>query len=246
MLRESQDAFGHAFLDCLNGDREAAVTIDRDDGLSQDDVGCRVYFGEYDEWSPHLKKAIEYARGRVLDVGCGAGRHSLYLQGKGHEVVGIDESALAVQICRTRGVVDARQMSLTQLSSKLGVFDTVLMMGNNFGLVSNPTRARWFLKRLHSMTSSEARIIAETLDPCATSDPRHLAYHERNRQRGRLPGQVRIRVAYKQYRTSWFDLLLVTRAELEAIVQGTGWRIGEYVDSGGPGYVAVIVKVAKG
>jgi 2-polyprenyl-3-methyl-5-hydroxy-6-metoxy-1,4-benzoquinol methylase len=52
---------------------------------------------------PDEKKAIDYAKGRVLDVGCGAGRHILYLQKKGLKVLGIDQSPLAVNMCKLRG-----------------------------------------------------------------------------------------------------------------------------------------------
>ena len=84
----------------------------------------------------------------VLDVGCGAGRVCLHLQEQGHEVIGIDNSPLAVKVARERGVQDARVLSITQASrNKLGQVDTIVMMGNNFGLFASPKRARWLLRR---------------------------------------------------------------------------------------------------
>ncbi len=80
---------------------------------------------------------MSHARGRVLDIGCGAGRHALYLQKRGFEVVAIDISPLAVDVCRRRGVNDVRLMSITEADSNLGPFDTILMMGANFGLFAN-------------------------------------------------------------------------------------------------------------
>jgi hypothetical protein len=92
------------------------------------------------------------------------------------------------------------------------------------------------------MTSPDARIIAETLDPTQTTNPDHLAYHERNRQRGRVPGQVRIRVRIRKAVGPWFDYLFVSRTELEQIVDGTGWHMAHTLDSGGPGYVAILAR----
>jgi SAM-dependent methyltransferase len=88
------------------------------------------------------RQAMAYVQGRVLDIGCGAGRHALYLQGQGFDALGIDNSPLAVEVCRRRGLLRAQVLPITQVSRALGSFDTILMMGNNFGLVGNPRRAR--------------------------------------------------------------------------------------------------------
>jgi hypothetical protein len=114
------------------------------------------------------------------------------------------------------------------------------MMGNNFGLVGNPTRARWFLRRLKGMTSPEARIIAGTRDVRETDVPEHLAYHARNRAAGRLPGQVRIRMRFKRYVTPWLDLLMVSEDEMRRIVDGTGWRLSETIDAEHGQYFAIL------
>ena len=76
---------------------------ERDDGLITPTGGPGVYFREYEDWPAIEKQAIELARGRVLDIGCGAGRVGGHLQGKGLDVVGVDNSPLAVRTCRERG-----------------------------------------------------------------------------------------------------------------------------------------------
>jgi SAM-dependent methyltransferase len=245
MLRPAEDVFGHAYMDYCEGKGDGVVTIDRDDGRSEAGCEAAAYFKQFQEWPAHQRHAMGHAKGRVLDIGCGVGRHSLHLQEKGCEVVGIDNSPLAVRLCRLRGLTDAREIGVTQISSKLGRFDTVLMLGNNFGLFGTFKRARWLLRRLRGMTSPEARIIAETLDPYAGADPIHLAYHERNRHRGRRGGQVRIRARYGEYKTRWFDLLLISRDEMTELLDGTGWQVGEFIDSGGPGYIAVLTKLGS-
>jgi 2-polyprenyl-3-methyl-5-hydroxy-6-metoxy-1,4-benzoquinol methylase len=239
MLGERQDAFGHELLDYLDGKGSWEI-IERDDGYFNVSPGAALYFSEYEDWSAAEQQAMTYVRGRVLDIGCGAGRHALYLQGQGFDVHGIDNSPGALEVCRRRGLSKTSLMSLTQVSRKLGVFDTVLMMGNNFGLVGNPKRASWFLRRLKGMTSPEARIIAATRDVRYTDEPEHLAYHARNRAQGKPPGQVRIRVRYKRYVTPWIDLLMVSKEELQRVVDGTGWALGKTIDDERGMYVAIL------
>ena len=135
-------------------------------------------------WPKTERQAIRLARGRVLDVGCGAGRVALHLQDRGHEVVGIDLSPLAVEVSRRRGVQDARELPVTRVGDELGRFDTIVMFGNNFGLMGSRRRAPWLLRRFRSMANEDARILAESVNPYKTDNPGHLAYHERNRRRG--------------------------------------------------------------
>ena len=143
---------------------------------------------------------MRFVRGRVLDIGSGAGRHSLYLQGKGYEVVAIDNSPLALEVCRQRGLRNTKQVPISRKNSGLGIFDTVLMMGNNFGLFGSYDWAKRSLKKLHKIMSGQARIIATSNEVYHTEAPEHLAYHERNRERGRMGGQIRLRVRYRMYR----------------------------------------------
>jgi len=240
-MKRNQDASGQAMLDYLNGKRSFEI-CERDDGSICVSPGPAGYFSPYRKWSPHEKKAVRYAKGKVLDVGCGAGRHALYLQSRGLDVVGIDISPRAIEVCRRRGLKQTKVMSIAQLSSRMGAFDTIIMFGNNFGLFANPGRARWLLRRFHKMTSPSGRILAQTLDPYKTTDPLHLSYHRRNRGRGRMAGQARIRIRYRDLTTPWFDYLLVSRKEMREIVKETGWKVARFIDSGGPNYIAVIEK----
>lgn len=230
MLKDEQDAYGHLLMAHHRGEKVMEI-VERDDGFIDVSEGPNTYFAPFEAWPRHQQEAMPYVHGRVVDVGCGAGRVSLYLQRRGHDVLGIDNSPLALEVCRERGVKRLGGLPATQLSRRLGVFDTVVMMGNNFGLLGNPRRARWMLRKFRNMTSPEGRIVAETRDVYQTENPDHLAYHARNRRRGRMPGQVRIRVRYRGYATPYFDYLMVSKEEMEEILRGTVWRAERYLDS---------------
>ena len=239
MLKDGQDAFGHEIYDYFTG-KGGYEIVERDDGLFSISPGPKLYFLEYEEWPRSEQEAMKYVRGKVLDVGCGAGRHSLYLQEQGFDVVGIDNSPLAIEVCQARGLEKAQILSITQITRQLGVFDTILMLGNNFGLVGNPKRAKRILRRFHRMTPEAGRIIAQTRDPYETELPEHLEYHARNREKGRMSGEARIRVRYKKYVTPWIDFLMISKDEMKAILAGTDWEIRDFIDGEQGLYVAVI------
>ena len=239
-LRPQQDAYGRLILDYLEHG-EAVEVVERDDGfVGANSYNPASYFAPLRRWAAAERKAIRLAKGRVLDVGCGAGRVALHLQERGHDVVAIDLSPLALEVARRRGVSDARELSVTQIDRKLGRFDTIVMFGNNFGLVGSARRAPWLLRRFRSITSPGARILASSVNPYLTDDPVHLAYHERNRRRGRMSGSVRIRIRHRDLATPWFDYLLVSPDEMVHLVEGTGWQLREVIDEGQVLYGAVL------
>jgi SAM-dependent methyltransferase len=241
MLKDWQDAFGHEIYDYFRG-KGGYEIVERDDGFFSVSRGPSLYFLEYEKWPESEKEAMKYVKGRVLDVGCGAGRHSLYLQAQGFDVVGMDDSPLAIEACRARGVQSARLLSVTQITHQLGVFDTILMLGNNFALVGNAKRAKWLLRRFHKITSEAGRIIAQTRDPYQTELPEHLEYHARNREKGKMSGAARIRVRYKRYVTPWIDFLMVSKEEMRAILEDTNWEVRDFIDGQQGIYTTIIEK----
>lgn len=235
-----EDAVGQAIWACHKGTKSYEI-VERDDKYF-DVASPKLYFSDFEDWGIHEKRAITYAKGRILDIGCGAGRHALYLQKKGLEVLGIDKSPLAIKICKLRGLNKAKIMPIEQINFKPNSFDTILMMGNNFTLFGNLKKARRLLKKFHKITSENGLIIAEACDPYKTDNPAHLEYYGRNKKIGRMGGQWRIRIRFKNYVTKWFDYLLVSKEEMEEILIGTGWKVREFIDSGNFNYMAVIEK----
>jgi cyclopropane fatty-acyl-phospholipid synthase-like methyltransferase len=238
-VKPEEDAYGALLRAAFEG-ADVREIVERDDSLIEAGSGpAEIYFAPFRRWPAVNRRAMRFVRGRVLDVGCGAGRVCLHLQERGLDVVGIDISPGAVDVCRRRGVRDVRQCRIEDVDASLGRFDTIVMLGNNFGLFGSLAKARRLLRRFHELTTDGGRIVAETRDVYRTTDPVHLDYHERNRRRGRLPGQTRIRVRYRQLKTPWFDYLMLSHDELKELLAGTGWRLARTLDSDDL-YVAVI------
>ncbi len=234
-MRDGEDAYGQLVLAYLEGRPRAREIVERDDGMIEATEPAS-YFAPVRSWPAPERRGLRSVRGRVLDVGCGAGRVALELQERGREVVAIDSSPLAVEVARRLGVRDARVLSFEQVGPALGRFDTVVLYGNNFGLFGGEAKARRLLRRLRSFAG---RIVASSTDFYGTDDPAHVSYQERNRRRGRMPGQMRLRVRYRQYTSCWFDYLIASPGEVEMLVDGTGWHLVRTIP-GESMYVAVL------
>ncbi len=242
-MDSKKDAYGQEVWAYLNGKKSYEI-VERDDGLVDFSGGVQDYFKDFKSWPKYQKEAIKFAKGKALDIGAGAGRVSLYLQTQGLKVIAIDNSPLAIKVCRKRGVKNANLLPI----EKIGIFkpqtlDTVVMYGNNFGLFGNLKKAKLLLGQLYKITNPNALIIAESNDPYQTDDPVHLSYHRFNRRRGRMPGQLKIRVRFRNYIGDWFDYLLVSKKEMQEILKNTGWKVKDFVDSDKSMYIALIEKI---
>jgi len=243
-MKKDRDAFGAELLAQYRDLSRAILEIsEREDGLIAASPWPPRYFGDFRDWSKRERQAVRLVKGRVLDVGCGAGRFALHLQKQGNEVTAIDNSPGAVEVSRLRGVRKALLRPIEEIGKfPAGSFDTVIMMGNNFGLFGSFHKARRLLRDFARITSQEGQIIAQTVDPYQTEEPSHLAYQRYNRRRGRMSGQIRIRIRHGRIIGPWFDYLLVSQSELKKIVSGTAWRVDRIISDKGPGYTVVLKK----
>ena len=234
------DAFGLALLDHLdNGPQAREHFVERDDGHLES-FNAAVYFTGDSVWSEIEPDAANRAGSRVLDVGAGAGRHALPLQESGRDVMALDTSPGASEVCRRRGVRSTFTGTVFDLADQdAEPFDTVLLFGNNFGLLENPDHAKGFFEALNRVTRPGSEIIGTCMDPFNTTDPIHLTYHELNRGRGRLPGQLRLRTRWANFATPWFDYLLVPIDELAGLAEASGWDLVLHQKGPRP-YVAVL------
>lgn len=245
MNKQSSDAYGHELWDYYKNQTGYEV-IERDDGLiDPSEIAPKFYFSSYRDWPEAEKGALSYAKGRVLDVGCGAGRVAIYLQNRRRlDAFGIDISPLAIKVSKLRGLKKASVLAFERIDFEPDSFDSVVMFGNNFGLFGSKRKAKVLLRKLFVMTSAKGTVICESANPYATDNPDHLRYHERNRSKGRMPGQVRIRARYRTYVGRWFDYLLVSPQEMKEIAESAGWTVKRIFESKGSSlYVGILTKV---
>jgi SAM-dependent methyltransferase len=231
------DAFGAALLGHLD-DGDPLHVMERDDGLVEA-MATAVYFGGPDAWSAHEAGMLGSVGDAVLDIGAGAGRVTLALRERGKQATALDVSEGAIEVCRRRGIEDVHLGDVGSVGPGPR-FDTFILFGNNLALLGSREEAPRFLAALRRVARPGARILGTTCDPYRTENPEHLGYHERNRARGRMPGQIGLRTRYRALTTPWHDILFVSIDELRELAGPEGWRLSEVLDDGGPVYGAAL------
>ncbi len=238
----SFELYAHAMLDHWMG-KKVVMEFERDDGY-RDPGPVDQYFAPASKWPRMEQEAIREVKGRVLDLGCGPGRHTLHLQKRGFDVVGLDASPTQVALARIRGVQNVYQGNVQKIPRGLGTFDTAIMMGNNLGLAGDVPRMRKFLRDLRTIMRRNGRLIGHSRIP-GTWSRVHLPYVKWNLERGRAAGLITLRIRYKGQVGDWFDLLLIPPEELARLGQETGWELTRVLWEHGyaPGdYVGILEK----
>ncbi|MHA1637488.1 MAG: class I SAM-dependent methyltransferase [Candidatus Thorarchaeota archaeon] len=217
------DIFGKIMRDALRGVASDYV-LERDDGYINSADGTQ-YVAPISEWWESEKLAILKFKGPLLDIGCGAGRIGKHCQENNIEYTGIDISPLAIEICEERGFDDFHIASVENLDLGRNDFHTIVMYGNNFGLLGYPEKIIDMLKNFHRITAPGGIILAGSRDPTATDEQIHLDLHERNRHAGRSPGFLTLRLRYKGEVTDWWNLLLASPELMEELAHQSGWKL---------------------
>ena len=218
-----QDLFGRVLMEYFQG-RASEYYLRRDDNFVERDSIAR-YFRSWEKLPAHQRCLLNHARGRVLDIGAGAGQHALALQEKGLQVTGIDASPLALEVCRARGVKHAVLMDARALHLEPASFDTALLLGNNLGIAGAPEGLRQFLLQLHAVIRPGGQMLADLTDYTATHESAHLRYQRWNVARGRYPGSIGLRVEYDGKCGAQFDWLLPRLTDLRMLLHETGWKV---------------------
>jgi SAM-dependent methyltransferase len=132
------------------------------DGLQQDAMDSEYFFRSVAGMNDAELEALQRCRGRVLDVGGGAGCHALLLQERGFEVVVVERSELSCTVMKARGVVEVLQSDIMALSGQK--FDTILLLMNGFGIAGTEDGLVDLLLHLKSLLAPGGCIMGDSTD----------------------------------------------------------------------------------
>ncbi|MGB8374087.1 MAG: class I SAM-dependent methyltransferase [Salegentibacter sp.] len=199
-----KDIFGKAISAYYHSGDETDITVHSED-FDDDVIPVSYLFRSYSEMPKLEQTALQHCFGRVLDAGCGAGSHSLFLQQeKKLKVTAIDTSEGAIEICRLRGIEDARQQDFFQL--KNDQFDTILMLMNGSGIIGKLNNLDNFFAQAKKLLKPGGQILIDSSDLSYLFDTDEDGGVWIDASKGYY-GELQFQVSYKKEKSPIFDWL---------------------------------------
>lgn len=157
-----KDLFGKAILDYQTNNKPENI-ITETSISEEDEMDVRYLFRDYNEMPKIEQKALQLSKGRVLDVGCGAGSHSLTLQNdRNLDVTSIDISEKAIEACKLRGLKKAKVQDVMTLENEK--YDTIIALMNGTGIFGTLKDTPKFLRKLKSLLNPGGQILIDSSD----------------------------------------------------------------------------------
>jgi SAM-dependent methyltransferase len=226
-----KDLFGKAILDYqTHNSPEDLIT---ETSISEaDEMSVAYLFRSFAEMPQLEQKALQLATGKVLDVGCGAGSHALYLQEKGFDVTAIDISANAIKTCELRGLKKAKVQDIMQLEGDQ--YDTILLLMNGAGMCGRLKNISNFLQKLKTLLMDTGQVLVDSSDIIYMFDedeeggkwiPTDVDYY----------GEVVFDITYKGEKENAFDWMYIDYNTLQNAAVANGFQCevvleGEHFD----------------
>ncbi|KAA5544888.1 class I SAM-dependent methyltransferase [Adhaeribacter rhizoryzae] len=217
-MKPGADIIGHALQDYLAGEQAATIQVYSD--IADPEELIAAYFFRSAAQMPELEKiALRHCRGKIADLGAGAGSHSLELQNNGFNVTAFDISKGACAVMRKRGVNNVVQADVFSLGAEQ--FDTILMLMNGIGLVNSPDGLVYFLERLKNNLAPGGQVILDS------SDITYMYYDEEGALNldlnAEYHGVVTYQMEYKNKKGQPFKWLFIEFPVLQEYCEQTGY-----------------------
>ena len=232
ILSPDKDPMGAALLEYHQTRKAPAIRV-FSSMFDEDQLDVPYLFRSYEEMPAIEQKALQMAHehgGHVLDVGAGAGSHSLYLQDK-VSVTAIDISPLGQKVMVERGVRDARCINVYDFRLE-GSFDTILLLMNGTGIIGNMMNISYFFSRMRTLLAHGGQILVDSSDLkyLYDGDESGWNFEERNTYYGQLDYQLQ----YKEVKGDRFDWLFLDFNTLRLVAAANGFKCEKIMD--GPHY----------
>ncbi|MDY0930254.1 class I SAM-dependent methyltransferase [Chryseobacterium sp. CFBP8996] len=157
-----KDLMGRAIWDYFHN--ENPEDLQTETSISElDELPVEYLFRDFEEMNKIEKKALKLSHGKVLDIGAGAGSHSLYLQNdRNLDVTALDISPKSIEVCELRGINRAIAQNILEFSGE--TFDTILLLMNGTGIFQSLKVIDIYLKKLHSLLNKNGQILIDSTD----------------------------------------------------------------------------------
>lgn len=206
-----KDIIGRALLDYYHGDYTEDIRTETN--ISGEDLMPLPYlFRRYDEMPRLEQRALQLAKGKILDVGCAAGVHSMVLQNNGLDVKAIDISPGAIEVCKLQGIWNTQKIDLLDIENEQ--FDTILLLMNGSGIFQNLQRISFYLEHLKTLLTPSGQALIDSSDLIYMYESKELEFLE---QTGTYYGEIEFVMRYKNEESAIFDWLYLDEKTFEKI-----------------------------
>lgn len=227
ILSKDKDPMGAAILDYQTKGKAGKLSI-LSSMFEEDEMPVKHLFRNLEEMPMLEQKALSLAKGKVLDVGAGAGCHALALQAQSIAVKAIDISPLSCEAMELRGVMNAECINLFDEHLETG-FDTILLLMNGTGIAGKIENLPALFNRLKALLNKDGQILIDS------SDIKYIYENEDGsfdiNLNAAYYGEVDYQMVYKDVKGDSFDWLYVDFPLLKSIAESCGLH-GELIAEG--------------
>jgi SAM-dependent methyltransferase len=225
------DPLGQAINDYYFRQARAKLWIHNTYG-PKEEMPVAAYFRSYNDMPALEHQALQLCKGKILDIGAGAGSHALWLQQQGNHIAALEISGPACAVMKTRGIHNIIQQNIFDYREEQ--YNTLLLLMNGIGLTGTLNGLRKFLLHAAALLLPGGQLIFDSSD---------VAYvYEYN-----LPGlkhyygEIAYRYEYKRKKSGWFNWLYIDRFTLSALAAEAGWQY-QFVTEDEHGQYLVILR----
>ncbi|MEO5684332.1 MAG: class I SAM-dependent methyltransferase [Chitinophagaceae bacterium] len=208
------DPLGQAIADYYYKNAPAKLWIYNTYG-PKEEMPVSAYFRNEEDMPALEHAALQLCKGKILDIGAGAGSHALWLQEQHKDITALEISALSCDVMQQRGVQKIIQQDVFTYNAEK--YDTLLLLMNGIGLSGTLNGLELFLQHAGSLLYPGGRLIFDSSD---------VAYVYKNHfpDLKNYYGEIAYRYQYKGKKTDWFNWLYIDRYTLSSIAETTGWQ----------------------
>ncbi len=212
------DPLGQAIADYFYQNAPAKLWIHNTYG-PKEEMPVAAYFRNAQQMPALEHSALQICRGKILDIGAGAGSHALWLQQQGAAITALEISALSCRVMQQRGIQKIIQQDIFAYTGE--TFDTLLLLMNGIGLCGSLDSLRRFLQHAGTLLNPGGQLLFDSSDVA-------YVYKDHFPNLKEYYGEIAYRYEYKRKKTDWFKWLYVDRHTLAAVAAAEGWRY-EYI-----------------
>lgn len=221
IIEKESDPIGNALLNYIRKKDNSTITV-TSTVVEDEQLPPEYFFRKYDEMPLLEKMALKNCTGKILDIGAGAGCHSLYLQEKEHSVTALEVSTLCCDVMHERGIKKVVNSDI--LSFKMDTFDTLLLLMNGIGIAGTVSGLEKLLIHLKSLLNPGGKIILDSSDLMYLfQDEDGSILFDINSKH--YYGEIEYQLKYRNIKGAAFSWLFADSVLLNEIAEKTGFKV---------------------